>query len=58
MVTHASLNISNTHLLVWNHPERHILRIRILAQSPIKIRTHIIEMIQKSPSTSIAETTS
>ena len=57
MVTHASLNICNTHLLVRNHPKRHILRIRILSQCPIKIRTHIIEMIQESPNTSITEAT-
>ena len=57
MVAHHILYILNAHLLVRNHPERHILRIRILAECPIQIRTHIIEVVQHRPGTCIAETT-
>ena len=55
MVSHASLYILYAHLLVRNHPEWHILSIRILAECPRQITAHILEVVEQSPSTGIAE---
>ena len=57
MIAHHILYILNAHLLVRNHPERHILRIRILAECPIQIWSHVIEVVEHRPCTGIAETT-
>ena len=58
MVTHACLHVLYAEFAVGYNPERHVLGIGILAESPREVLVErVVEMPEEAPHACVAETT-